>query len=382
MKILLVGEFSRLHNSLKEGLVKLGHAVTIVGTGDDFKAYHVDYSIYPKWLTYNSLISKLKNGFYSLTGIDLLKLEKGLRFYLLLRKLKGYDHIQLINSDAVETYPAFSRWLYKKLLKQNSNSMSLLISGEDTPIVDYHLAGRARYSILTPYLEDESLKLTYHYTLKYTTPAYRKLFEWVKQYVKVLITTDLDYTLPMQDMGFDVTHIPNPVNIDKIKYEPLAVNDKVVIFLGINRLSYIKKGIVFFEEALLKISNKYADRIEIVVTENQPYAEYMQHYSRAHIVLDQVWGYDQGYNALEAMARGKVVFTCAEKEFTEFYGLKDCVAVNALPDADYIATELSYLIEHPERITEISANARKFIEKEHDYIKVTKGYALAWRLSK
>jgi hypothetical protein len=42
MKILLVGEYSRLHNSLKEGLAALGHTATIVGTGDDFKKYPVD----------------------------------------------------------------------------------------------------------------------------------------------------------------------------------------------------------------------------------------------------------------------------------------------------------------------------------------------------
>ena len=37
MKILLVGEYSRLHNSLKEGLEKLGHDVTLVGKQDGFK---------------------------------------------------------------------------------------------------------------------------------------------------------------------------------------------------------------------------------------------------------------------------------------------------------------------------------------------------------
>jgi len=378
MKILLIGEFSRLHNSLKEGLVHLGHSVTIASTGDSFKKYDSDLSYYPGFILKNWLTIKINNILFSLFGLDCVRLEKGLRFYFLLKKLKGFDHVQLINSDAIETYPAFSRWLYKRLLKQNGDSLSLLICGEDTPIVDYHLEKRARYSILTPYLEDKQLEKTYHYTLKYTTPAYRKLFNWVKHHADVMITTDLDYTLPMQEMGYKVTHIANPVNVDKIKFEPVRVSDKIVIFLGINRLSYIKKGIAYFEEALLKISDKYADRIEIVVTENLPYAEYMKHYSRAHIVLDQIWGYDQGYNALEAMARGKVVFTCAEKEFMEYYGLTECVAINALPDADYIATELSYLIEHPEKISEIGINARRFIEKEHNYIDVSKRYLEVW----
>jgi hypothetical protein len=37
MKVLLVGEYSRLHNSLKEGLLELGHEVSIVGHQDGFK---------------------------------------------------------------------------------------------------------------------------------------------------------------------------------------------------------------------------------------------------------------------------------------------------------------------------------------------------------
>ena len=37
MKILLIGEFSRLHNSLKEGLLALGHEVVLVNNGDGFK---------------------------------------------------------------------------------------------------------------------------------------------------------------------------------------------------------------------------------------------------------------------------------------------------------------------------------------------------------
>lgn len=377
MKILLVGEFSRLHNSLKEGLVKLGHDVTIVSSGDSFKKYNADLSYYPAFVLKNRLTLKINTILYRLFGIEIAKIETGLRLFFLLKKLKGYNHVQLINSDAIETYPGFALWMYKKLLKQNG-TMNLLICGEDTPIVDYHLAGKARYSILTPYLRDKSLAKTYRYTLKYATPPYRKLFEWVRERASVLITSDLDYTLPMQQMGFNVTHIPNPVNIDALQFDLPVVTDKVVIFLGINRLSYIKKGIAYFEEALQKISRKYDNRIEIIISENLPYAEYITQYNRAHIVLDQIFGYDQGYNALEAMAKGKVVFTCAETEFMEFYGLHDNVAVNALPDADYIATELSYFIEYPEKITQMGERARKFIEKEHHYIDIAKRYLKAW----
>ena len=41
----------------------------------------------------------------------------------------------------------------------------------------------------------------------------------------------------------------------------------------------------------------------------------IKNYEQAHIILDQVYAFDQGYNALEAMAKGKVVFTGAEAIF-------------------------------------------------------------------
>jgi glycosyltransferase involved in cell wall biosynthesis len=102
-------------------------------------------------------------------------------------------------------------------------------------------------------------------------------------------------------------------------------------------------------------------------------------YNSSHIVLDQVYAYDQGYNALEAMAKGKVVFTGAEQEWLEYYHIKeDTVAINALPDAIQIAKKLAWLIDNPEKIIEISKRARTFIEQEHDYIKIAQKYIDTW----
>jgi len=45
MNILLIGEYSRLHNSLKEGLQELGHNVVILGFKDGFKDFPVDFPL-------------------------------------------------------------------------------------------------------------------------------------------------------------------------------------------------------------------------------------------------------------------------------------------------------------------------------------------------
>jgi glycosyltransferase involved in cell wall biosynthesis len=377
MKILLIGEYSRLHNSLKEGLKALGYRVTIVGTGDSFKKYPVDHSIFPQFIAGSKLLTKIKNGIYLITGMDVEKAEKAVRFYRLLPKLKGYDHVQLINSDALEAPPALQKWLYKKLFKQNGTS-SLLICGDEYPVIEYALKDKLKYSILTPYLQNNNLKKEYAFSLKYISKSYRKLFEWIKNNTSVLIASDLDYKIPLEKMGYKVAFIPNPINTDKIKYDPAEIGEKVVIFLGINRHSYTKKGLWFFEEALEIIRQKYTDKVEIIITENIPYTEYIKLYKKAHILLDMIYAYDQGYNALEAMAAGKVVFTGAETEFMQHYNLVERVAVNALPDVDAIVEELSYLIENPAEITAISKRARDFIEKEHNYIAIAEKYLTAW----
>jgi glycosyltransferase involved in cell wall biosynthesis len=373
MRILLVGEYSRLHNSLKEGLEILHHEVTIIATGDSFKQFPVDYSIFPKYFLNNRFLEFLNKIIFRLFKLDLQLVEKGIRFWFFLPKLKNYDVVQLINSNAIETYPFFSKYLLKKLFNQNKKSF-LLVCGEDTPIIDFMLKDLMKYSILTPLLKDKKLKSYYRFSLKYTQKNYRDLYDFVQSKVSEIIVSDLDYKIPLPEKAL----IPNPVNTHKIAFESLEISGKVILFLGKNKTSAIKKGTSYFEEALLIIQKKYGNKVGIIKTENAPYKEYITLYNNAHILLDQVLCYDQGYNALEAMAKGKVVFTGAETEFMNYYNLTERVCVNALPDVDYLVQELSFLIENPDEIIAIGKRARAFIEKEHDYVTIAEKYLNIW----
>jgi glycosyltransferase involved in cell wall biosynthesis len=377
MKILLVGEYSRLHNSLKEGLISLNQEVSIIGTGDNFKDFPVDFCTTPKLIQSFSLLKFIRKVFFKILKNDLRLLEIGIRFYFFLPKLKNYDVVQLINSDAIETYPFLSRHLLKRLFRQNKKTF-LLVCGEETPIIEYLLKNEMRYSILTPLFADHKLKEKYLYTLKYVQNNYRKTFDFIKTKTAAIIASDLDYKIPMEEMGYNTYFIPNPINTNKISFQPLTIEDKIIIFLGINESSSTKKGSVFFKKALEIIQEKYPDKVEVRITRSIPYNQYIELYNKAHILLDQTYGYDQGYNALEAMAKGKVVFTGAETEFMEHYNLTERVCVNALPDVASLVNELSFLIENPEEIIAIGKRARAFIEKEHDYVKIAEKYLEVW----
>jgi glycosyltransferase involved in cell wall biosynthesis len=158
----------------------------------------------------------------------------------------------------------------------------------------------------------------------------------------------------------------------------MQIENKIIIFHGINEANYFKKGNGYFEDALKIIQNKYPEKVDIITARSVAYATYIDLYNKSHIVLDQVFTYDQGYNALEAMAKGKVVFTGAEKEFEEYYQLNDPVCINALPNVESLVSSLSYLIENQQQITAISVRARQFIEKEHNYRTVAARYLSAW----
>jgi len=377
MKILLIGEYSRLHNSLKEGLLKLQHDILLIGTGDGFKNYPVDITI-KSTLINKPILTFINKGLYKVFNLDLLKLEVAYKFYKLLPQLKTFDVVQLINENSLKTYPKLEVWLLKKLQKQN-NKLFLLSSGTDYISVNYANNKGFKYSILTPFHKNKNLKKVYNPILKYITKPYYKLHQFLYNTVNGIIASDLDYHIPLKNKSKYLGLIQNPINIDLLHFQPLKISEKVVIFHGINSMNYIKKGNNYFENALKIIQEKHPKKVKIITSRDTPYKEYIDKYNQCHILLDQVFSYDQGYNALEAMAKGKVVFTGAEQEWLKYYNIEEkTIAINALPNVKTIVKDLEWLILNPNKIIEISKNARRFIEKEHHYIKIAGKYIEIW----
>src|SRR5210317_512449 len=328
MRILLVGEYSRLHNSLKEGLQKIGHEVIIMASGDGFKQYPVD--VYINHSFHNKFLKKLKILFYRLTAIDLGSIELYFKAKKQLKKLGNFDVVQLINESSLKIHPNYEIKFIERLLKQ-TKKLYLLSCGIDYVCMTHMMQDKFRYSIMTPYLQDKLLNKTYKFQFIYLTKPYKKLHDYILKHCNGVIATDMDYHLPYLGKKKYLGLIPNPINIEDISFKPLKIEGKIKIFHGVNKAAVHKKGSQYFFDALKFIEQKYGDKIEILTVYSLPYKDYIKIYDRCHILLDQVLCYDQGYNALEAMAKGKVVFTGAEQEWLEYYNLEeDAVAINAL----------------------------------------------------
>ena len=377
MKILLIGEYSGLHNSLKDGLQLNGHSVTLLGTGDGFKNYPVDIEVKSTIfeIPFLKFIAKIID---KLLKVSLNDFELGFKAYLKIKTLKDFDIVQLINENSFKTTPWLETILLKKILKNNKN-LFLLSCGVDYISVKYALENKFKYSILTPYLNDKLLLKKYRHILKYNSSEFKKLHRYIYKNIKGVISSDLDYHIPLIGEKKYLGMVPNPVDLKKLSYDFVEIEDKVIIFHGINSKNSTKKGNDYFIRAMEIIKKNYKESVEYIEVQDLKYRDYMKSYSNCHIFLDQVYAYDQGYNALEAMAKGKVVFTGAEKEWLEHYGVsEDGIAINALPDVNYLVEKLSILIENPKKIKDISINARKFIKDHHSYDNVANIYESKW----
>ncbi|MNQ16876.1 hypothetical protein D3C85_298800 [compost metagenome] len=375
MKVLLVGEYSHLHNSLKDGLMALGHEVFIVGRKDGFKNFPVDFPIQKKWDS--GLLKKAKVALYKLSGFDISSFFTYCQFLKFKKQCSGFDVVQLINENSFECQPYFEKKIISHLIK-NNQKLYLLSCGYDYLNVKYCFENPDFKSVVPLYLNNKIDKKTFGNVLKFRKKAFFKLHQFIYKNSHGIIASDFDYHLPLLGNSKYLGLIPNPINIDKLQFESLTIDDKIIIFHGINNDNYVKKGNDYFEKALEIIQEKYREKVEIITVRSVPYSEYINLYNHSHILLDQIYAYDQGYNALEAMAKGKVVFTGAETEFISHYNLSKKVCINTIPNIDYLVNELSFLIENPDEIIAIGKRARAFIEEHHHYKKIAEKYILKW----
>jgi len=376
MKILLIGEYSRLHNSLKEGLLELGNEVTLLGFKDGFKDFPVDFPLVKKWD--HGFLKKVKLAVLKLSGFDISSYLTYKQFQQNQQLFQGFDVVQLINENSFFCDYQHEKKILNYLFK-NNKKVFLLSAGDDYTYVNYNFNNPENPSIIQPYLAGKIEDKAFSNVLKFRRKSFKKLHDFIYQNIQGVIATDIDYRIPLLNHSKYLGLIPSPINLTHFAESELKIGDRIIIFHGINRESFFKKGNDFFEEALEIIKQKYIDKIDVFVTENVPYNDYINRYNQAHIVLDQLYGHDQGSNALEAMAKGKVVFTNASQDFENHYNLSEKVAVNAQPDEEYLVTQLSYLIENPEELKNIGQRARKFIEKEHDYLKIAQDYLTIWK---
>ena len=229
MKILLVGEYSRLHNSLKEGLIKLNHQVNIVAPYDGFKKYDVDFLIKKR---YNKgLLKKFKNLLFLLTGHDLESISIKNQIHKLKSPLSNYDIVQFINEAPFGCSAKVEKQIFDAISSWNTRP-HLLSCGTDFISVNYANNNKYRYSILTPYKEGKDSAMLSSYGLKFLNPEFKQLHKHIYSVIKGVISSDLDYHIPLINHPKYLGLVANPINTNLLEYNFPTYQNQIVIFHG------------------------------------------------------------------------------------------------------------------------------------------------------
>ena len=128
-------------------------------------------------------------------------------------------------------------------------------------------------------------------------------------------------------------------------------------------------------QAAKELQHKYPGRIELRIAEGIPFAEYQKLMDSSDVLLDQIYSYGPGMNALLAMSKGIIAVSGGEPEYYDLMGEHDCrPIINVEPTYDSVYHQLENLILHPERLQKLKSESRRYIMRNHDAIKVAQQY--------
>ncbi len=363
MNILLLGEYSNLHNTLAQGLRALGHNVTLASDGDGWKNYSRDINISRKDY---SIINTIKYIY------DIVKA---------LPKMKGYDVVQIINPLFFELKPSLSKYIFD-FLKKHNKKIFLGAFGVDHYWVKTCIENKTfRYSDFYrdgKFIDTDINRQVINEWIKSDKATFNK---YVAERCDGIIACLYEYFVSYKPYFPDKTHyISLPINTDKLKADIITQTPDVVkFFIGIQKHRSQVKGTDVIYEVLKEVNARYPDKSEVIKAESVPYNEYVTLMRGAHILIDQLYSYTPAMNALTAMAQGLIVASGAEPEYYELEDEHQIHPIlNITPDRDKIFTTFEDIILNPQRIPELSVQSVEFINRHDDYKKVAARYIEVW----
>lgn len=367
LKVLLFGDYSNYSPTLAQGLRNLGCDVVVASEGCFFMQTQRDINLRRRF--------KGKLG-----GLDLYWRVT----HSLANKLSGYDVLGLNSPMALSLKPTRVKHVFD-MLRQNNKSIFLMGTGNDPFVIEEFINSdsplkynewRNADNSPTPY------RLAFPDYQGWLAPELRELTDYIYNRVDGMTTALYEYSvaatghLPAEKLAYAGI----PIDISETIPVNLDSSEKIKIFLGRHSTRLLEKGTDILQTAGQIVAAKYPDKCEFVIVEDRPYNEYIELLNSAHVVLDQVYSYTPATNALLAMARGQVAFTGAEEDYFKFIK-EDSMRpmINALPNVDYLVSELEKLILDRVRIKELGCIARDFVLKHNEVNVVAERVLNHWR---
>lgn len=362
MRILLLGEYSNVHWTLAEGLRELGHDVTVVSDGDNWKNYRRDINLKRHSLGFAGTARYM---------FDVVRT---------LPKLKGYDIVQIINPmflslKAEKMYPFY------KYVRKNNGKLFMGAFGMDYYWVkagmdcktfrysDFNIGDRQRTG-------GENALFIRDWLYGVKGELNRRVAEDCDGIISGLYEYDVCYRPYYADK---LRFIPFPINMGSIEPIKHDGHKTVRFFIGIQKLRSEYKGTDIMLKALERLKAKYPDECEIVKVESVPFDTYKTLMDSSDAILDQLYSYTPAMNALLAMAKGLILVGGGEEENYSILGETELrPIINVLPNEYDVFRKLEWLVQNKNLIPKLSEESVEYIRRHHDHVKVAKQYVDFW----
>lgn len=373
MKVLLIGEYSGVHTNLANTLNEKEIYVKTLSDGDSYKNFNSDFRIkYKEFFPKNKYIRMFFLIYYNI--LDFLGV-KGLiqiwKYWSIINKLKNYDVVQIINPVALSGFGSIVNLFFIKYLKSKNKKLFLCALGDDYFWVRSQLKNK---SSMFGLMNKKNI-YKFLYSLKYVYGFFyptlnKKSVEWCDNIIPGLY----DYYQVYKEHPKCVDIIPIIIPVGSST--PYKHNGfPIKIFHGWQLGKELRKGNLFFDEAIKKLPEKYRKMIDYEVVSNLPYNEYVLKFKESVIFFDQCLSFDMGVNALLGMREGKVVFSGNKNGHNSTC---TCV-INSIPNVDWIQEKLIELIDSPDELEKLSKKSIEYITKRHSKDYIFEKYMNVWK---
>lgn len=394
MKILLIGEASFLHNTLKKGLLERGHRVLTMSDGNGWHDAPRD-------------INLRRDGRWGKLG-GLWVVWQLLRH---LPQLCGNDVVQIHNYQFV---PLMYRWntLLLRFLKLTNRCVVKGCFGDDPQIFRRQAQGVPAYSDTfwsgqqqntdqhrdriaevvehgaeaswrkTTAMADALVPCLYEYWLDYNEPPYAAKLHYIPLPMECGedATTNLN-TSPslLSTLNSQLSTLNSQLSTLNSQ---LAPSHHLTILIGLQPKRDFMKGAMKIATFVEEVARRHPGKVQIKYVEGVPYDEYMRLLAEADVLVDQLYSYTPSMNSLAAMARGTVVIGGGEEEYYEFIGedtLRPIINVRPdVPDEENIAA-IERALFTDGTLERMRCESVEFVHKYHDYRHVAEQYEQLYR---
>ena len=398
MKILLIGEASFLHNTLKKGLLERGHRVLTMSDGNGWHDAPRDINLRRnlRWGKFGGLwvAWQLLRHLPQLCGNDVVQIHNYqfvplmyrwntllLRFLKLTNRcvVKGCfgDDPQIFRRQA-QGVPAYSDTFWSGQLQNTDQHRDRIAE-----VVEHGAEASWRK---TTAMADALVPCLYEYWLDYNEPPYAAKLHYIPLPIECG-----EYSVPLSmECGEDATTNLNtsPSQLSTLNSQlstlnsQLAPSHHLTILIGLQPKRDFMKGAMKIATFVEEVARRHPGKVQIKYVEGVPYDEYMRLLAEADVLVDQLYSYTPSMNSLAAMARGTVVIGGGEEEYYEFIG-EDTLRpiINVRPDVsdeeNIAAIERALFTDGT--LERMRCESVEFVHKYHDYRHVAEQYEQLYR---